>query len=82
MDWNLFIVPLTLIVVELIKKLKLDSIWLPFIAVTVGGLLGVLFGVYYQVDLLEHIVSGVIYGAAAAGVYDLGKSGIVKLKGD
>ena len=82
MDWNLFIVPLMLIVVELIKKLKLDSIWLPFIAVTVGGLLGVLFGVYYKVDLLEHIVSGVIYGAAAAGVSDLGKSGIVKLKGD
>ena len=82
MDWNLFIVPLTLIVVELIKKLKLDSLWLPLIAVTIGGLLGVLFGVYYQVDILEHIVSGAIYGAAAAGVYDLGKSGIVKLKGD
>ena len=82
MDWNLFIVPLTLIVVELIKRVKIDSIWLPFLAVGVGALLGVLFGVYYQVDLLEHIVSGAIYGAAAAGVYDLGKSGIVKLRGE
>lgn len=74
MAWNLFIIPLTLIVVQLIKKSPIDSRWLPHIAVLIGGLLGVCFAAYYGVDWLEHIVSGVIYGASAAGLYDVGAS--------
>ena len=78
MDWNLFIIPLTLIVVELIKKSEISTRWLPFIAVGIGAVLGIVFAFYYGVDLLEHIVSGVIYGAAAAGIYDVGEAAIQK----
>ena len=51
MDWNLFIIPLTLIVVELIKRSKIDKQKLPFVAVLIGGLLGVVYAFYYRVDL-------------------------------
>ena len=80
MDWNLFIIPLTMIVVELIKRIEIDKRWLPWIAVGVGALLGVVFAVYYGVDLLEHIVSGIVYGAAAAGIYDVGESAVRTVK--
>lgn len=80
MDWSLFIIPLTLIVVELIKRSKIDKQKLPFVAVLIGGLLGVVFAVYYGVDLLEHIVSGIVYGAAAAGIYDVGESAVRTVK--
>ena len=75
MSWNLFIIPLTLIGVELLKKIeKLKKAYLPWIAVAVGGVLGVVFSLYYGVDYLEHIVSGIIYGAAASGIYDAGQA--------
>lgn len=70
MEWNLFIIPLTLIAVELIKRTKIDKIYLPWVAVAVGAVLGAVFAAYYQQDYLMHIVSGVIYGAAASGIYD------------
>lgn len=78
MSWNLFIIPLTLIVVELLKRVLNNTRWLPHIAVAVGGLLGAIFALYYGVDWLEHIVSGLIYGASASGIYDVGASTIDK----
>jgi len=82
MDWNLFIIPLTIITVELIKKAELDSRWLPFIAVAVGGVLGVIYAAVYpavtSMDWLNYIVSGVVYGAAASGVCDAGASALKK----
>ena len=82
MDWNMFIIPLTIIAVELIKKAEINNRWLPFIAVAVGGVLGAIYAAVYPavvaMDWLGYIVSGIIYGAAAAGVYDAGASALKK----
>ena len=78
MTWNLFIIPLTMIVVELLKRVIPDTRWLPHLAVLIGGLLGAIFAAYYSVDWMEHIVSGLIYGASAAGIYDVGASTLIK----
>ena len=74
MEWNLFIIPLTMILTQIIKGFEVDTRWLPVAAVVIGGALGALFGSYYQVDYLEHIVSGMVYGASAAGLYDVGEA--------
>lgn len=74
MTWTLFIIPLTLIVVQLLKAAMTSTKWLPHLAVLIGAMLGLAFAVYYGADWLEHIVGGAIYGAAAAGIYDVGES--------
>lgn len=75
MEFNLFIIPITLIIVQLLKPLKfLDQTYLPHLAVFLGLAMGVLFGVYYGVDLFVHAVYGAIFGASAAGIYDAAKS--------
>jgi len=80
MDWNLFIIPLTNIFVQLIKSTKIDKEWLPWLAVLIGGLLGVAYGLAMKADLFVHIVEGLIYGAASAGIYDAGSAGLKKIK--
>lgn len=74
MEWNLFIIPLTMIFVELLKRAMKTTRWLPHLAVLIGAALGAVFAAYYGVDWMEHIVSGLIYGASAAGIYDVGDS--------
>lgn len=78
MDWNLFIIPLTLIVVQLLKTLPIESKWLPWLAVGIGGLLGLVWAVAQPepsgMVYLEYIVQGVVYGASASGIYDAGAS--------
>lgn len=78
MDWNLFIIPLTLIVVQLLKTLPIESKWLPWLAVGIGGLLGLVWAVVQPepsgMVYLEYIVQGVVYGASASGIYDAGAS--------
>ncbi len=77
MDYNLFIIPITLIVVELIKRTKLvNDNYLPLVAVCFGAISGAIFGVYYQVDLFEHIFMGIVFGASASGIYDTGKTAV------
>lgn len=71
MEWNLFIVPLTGIFVQLLKTLSVDRKWMPLIAVIFGGLLGGVFAASYQADAVMHVVQGVMYGASAAGIYDV-----------
>lgn len=70
MDYNMFIIPLTLIFTELIKRLPLDSKWLPWVAVGFGAIFGTVFAAYNGTDYMEHIVQGIIYGASASGIYD------------
>ena len=72
MEFNLFIIPITLIIVELLKR-YISKKYLPLIAVILGGLMGLLYGLYYGQDLFVHIVTGVIYGASASGIYDTAK---------
>ena len=78
MDWNLFIIPLTLITVQLLKTLPIESKWLPWLAVCTGGLLGLVWAVAQPepsgMVYLEYIVQGVVYGTSASGIYDAGQS--------
>ncbi len=80
MDWNLFIIPLTNIFVQLIKRSRIDKEWLPAIAVAIGLVLGIVYGLATNADLFVHIVQGTIYGASAAGIYDFGSAGLKKFK--
>lgn len=73
MDFNLFIVPITMIVAQLAKT-YVPSKHIPLFAVVFGLVAGVAYGAYYGEDLFVHAVQGLIYGASASGVYDLVKS--------
>ncbi|MCW6681622.1 hypothetical protein NHG29_01915 [Aerococcaceae bacterium NML160702] len=72
MEFNLFIIPVTMIVTELAKQ-YIPTKYVPLFAVIFGLLAGVGFGVYYQADLFTHAVQGLIYGASATGLYRVGQ---------
>ena len=74
MEFNLFIIPMTLIIVELAKGLGINKKYLPLISVLLGAILGGLFSIYYHADLFTHVVEGIIYAATASGIYDVAKS--------
>lgn len=75
MEWNTFIVPLTLIGTQLIKQTEIDKKYLPWVSVGLGAILGVIWAISTKapdsVAYLEYVVQGIIYGASACGVYDL-----------
>lgn len=73
MEFNLFIIPMTLIIVELAKGLEINKKYLPIVSVALGAILGAAFSFYYGADLFTHIVQGVVYGASASGIYDMTK---------
>lgn len=73
MDFNLFIVPITMIVAQLAKT-YVPSKHIPLFAVVFGLVAGMAYGKFYEQDLFVHAVQGLIYGASSAGVYDLVKS--------
>ena len=74
MEFNLFIIPMTLIIVELAKGLEINKKYLPIVSVALGAILGGAFSFYYGADLFTHIVEGIIYAATASGIYDVTKS--------
>lgn len=77
MEWNLFIIPLTIIFTELTKQLKLESKWLPWIAISIGALLGVIYSLVMQDTpdtIMQRVVEGIVYGASASGIYDAGRT--------
>ncbi len=79
MSFNLFIVPLTMIVVEIIKKFEVESKWLALIACGVGAVLGAVWAVVQApipdaLGWLGFVTQGLVYGAAAAGIYDVAHS--------
>lgn len=74
MEFNLFIVPITLIVVQLLKQVEAPAKWLPLISVFIGAVCGFVYAVYYDADLFVSVVNGFIFGASASGIYDLTKS--------
>lgn len=80
MEFNLFIVPITLILTQLAKPM-VSSKWLPHMAVAIGLAAGLLYGIYYNQDLFNHAVLGLIYGASASGIYDVAKSSTIKQEG-
>lgn len=71
MEFNLFIIPMTLIIVELAKGLEINKKYLPIVSVVLGAIFGAAFSFYYGADLFTHIVEGIVYGASASGVYDI-----------
>ena len=78
MEFNLFIIPMTLIIVELAKGLEINKKYLPLLSVVLGAILGGAFSFYYGADLFTHIVQGIVYGASASGVYDLATKSLTK----
>ena len=74
MEFNLFIIPMTLIIVELAKGLEINKKYLPLLSVALGAILGGVFSFYYGADLFTHVVQGIVYGASSCGIYDIGKS--------
>ena len=77
MEFNLFIIPLTMIVTQLLKK-RVSSENVPFLAILIGLLAGLAYGGYYGGDLFAQAFNGLVYGASASGIYDIGAS---KIKG-
>lgn len=73
MEFNLFIVPITMIVAQLAKT-YIPTKHIPLLAILFGLVAGLAYGKYYGHDLFVHAVQGLIYGASSAGVYDLVKS--------
>ena len=74
MEFNLFIIPMTLIIVELAKGLEINKKYLPIVSVALGAIFGGAFSFYYGADLFTHVVEGIIYAATASGIYDVAKS--------
>lgn len=77
MEFTMFIIPMTMILVQLVKNFELvqEKKILPVIATFIGGVLGFGFGMYYGGDYFQLVVQGVIYGATASGVYDITELG-------
>lgn len=72
MEFNLFIIPVTMILTELLKQ-YIPTKFVPLLAVILGLLLGLGYGYYYEADLFVHAVEGLIYGASATGLYRTGE---------
>ncbi len=71
MSWDAFIIPATVIIVQVSKLWITDKRIYPIIAIVFGALLGVAYGAFYAVsDIFLHIAQGAFYGATAAGLYD------------
>jgi len=77
MEFNLFIIPLTMIITQLLKG-YVPAKYVPFLAVLIGLLAGLGYGLYYGGDMFYHSFEGALYGASASGIYDVGAS---KIKG-
>lgn len=73
MEFDLFIVPITMIVTQLGKQ-YIPSQHIPIFAISFGLVAGIAYGAYYGQDLFVHGFQGLVYGASASGLYDLGKS--------
>ena len=66
---TMFVVPFTLVVVELLKNFGLETKWLALSAVIFGFLAGFGHGVYYHQDILVSSFNGFLAGASATGLY-------------
>ncbi len=77
MDFNLFIIPATLIIVQLLKqtdRIGAQKGLLPLLAVVLGAIAGAGFGLYYGGDIFQQVFMGAVFGASASGIYDAAQS--------
>lgn len=72
MEFNLFIIPVTMILTELLKR-YIPTKFVPLFAVFLGLVLGLCYAAWYDQDLFIHGVEGLIYGASATGLYRVGE---------
>ena len=70
MEFNLFIVPITVIAVQVLKQ-YVPSKHVPLVALAIGGIAGLVFGLYYGGDVFEHVFTGIVYGSSSSGLYDV-----------
>ena len=70
MEFNLFIVPITAIAVQVLKQ-YVPSKHVPLVALAIGGIAGLSFGLYYGGDVFEQVFTGIVYGASSSGLYDV-----------
>ena len=72
MNISQLIMPITFVLIEAIKRTELVQLrWLPILALIVGAAAGVGFAVVEPASALPHIINGMLYGASAAGIYDM-----------
>lgn len=75
MTLTMAIAPIVFILVEAIKKTeKVSKAWLPTVAVLIGFVIGIIFAIFEPLNNVTHLLNGIMYGAAAAGLYDVMKS--------
>lgn len=79
MDFNMLIAPVTLILVEVVKKFEVESKWLALIACGIGAALGSIWAAVQSplpdaMGWLAFVLQGLMYGATAAGIYDVAMS--------
>ena len=70
MEFNLFIVPITAIAVQVLKQ-YVPSKHVSLVALAIGGIAGLSFGLYYGGDVFEQVFTGIVYGSSASGLYDV-----------
>ena len=71
--WGLPAVLIVMALVELVKRLGLESRWAGLLAVVLGALGGAAAHLYADSPLAAAIVQGIVVGLAAAGLYSTGK---------
>lgn len=77
MNLNMIIAPIVMVLVEALKKTeKVDSKFMPMIALSIGAVAGVVFAIVEPSLAVEHVINGLLYGGAAAGIYDASKTGL------
>lgn len=73
--YDVAIIPLIIGIVEMFKKAGLPAKFSPFIAVTLGLLLGVFF---FSSNIKEGIIVGLMLGLSASGLYSSTKNMVEK----
>ncbi|TLQ08850.1 hypothetical protein FEZ48_02900 [Marinilactibacillus psychrotolerans] len=63
--------PIIGMVIELIKRTKIDNQWMPHLSVLAGIIVGLVFALATGAGLFLYGLAGMISGAAASGLYDL-----------
>ena len=72
MELSQLIAPVTIALVEAVKHMEIvDKRWLPIIAMAVGTVAGIGFAIIEPASAVAHVINGMLYGAGAAGIYDV-----------
>lgn len=76
------LIPLITALVELFKQSGRIEGYESYVSVVIGIILGLVFGKYLGEDLFIYVLTGLISGLSASGLYDNIDNTIEKYKGD